>query len=118
MPKPKAAFDTLYPYRLYEPEEVLDSELMYTVPEVARLLQGLAPEVELAADAEDKVVAWTIPWLLSHADDLVINDPEGDDPGYFGLASDERPADEIPADVADVHAPDGTDGTNTPDSTQ
>ena len=118
MPEPKSAFDTLYPYRLYEPEEVLDPELMYTVPEVARLLQGLDPEVELGTDAEDRVVAWTIPWLISHADDLVINDPEGDEPGYFGLASDERPADEIPADVEDVHAPDDTDDRHAPDGAE
>ncbi|MDQ2053643.1 DUF5827 family protein [Halobellus sp. H-GB7] len=101
MPKPKDDFDTLYPYRLYEPTEVLDSELMYTVPEIARLLQGLDPDVELDADTEDRVVAWTIPWLMTHADELVINDPVGDEPGYFGVASEDRPVEEIPDD-ADV----------------
>jgi hypothetical protein len=109
VPEPKSAFDTLYPYRLYEPEEVLDPDLMYTVPEVARLLQGIDPGTELAADAEDRVIAWTIPWLMAHADDLVINDPVGDEPGYFGLASDEGATEEIPDDVEDVHAPDGAD---------
>jgi hypothetical protein len=109
MPKPKSAFDTLYPYRLYDPEEVLDPELMYTVPEIARALQGLDPEVELEPDAEDRVIEWTIPWLMRHADDLVINDPEGDEPGYFGLESDERPADRIPGDVEDVHDPDASE---------
>jgi len=98
MPKPKDDFDTLYPYRLYEPTEVLDSELMYTVPEIARLLQGLDPDVELDADTEDRVVAWTIPWLMTHADELVINDPVGDEPGYFGVASEDRPVEEIPDD--------------------
>ncbi|RLM94795.1 hypothetical protein D3D02_02100 [Halobellus sp. Atlit-38R] len=101
MPKPKDDFDTLYPYRLYEPTEVLDSELMYTVPEIARLLQGLDPDVELDADTEDRVVAWTIPWLMTHADELVINDPVGDEPGYFGVDSEDRPVEEIPDD-ADV----------------
>ncbi|RLM59274.1 hypothetical protein DVK02_00535 [Halobellus sp. Atlit-31R] len=101
MPKPKADFETLYPYRLYEPTEILDPELMYTVPEIARLLQGLDPDVELDADTEDRVVAWTIPWLMTHADDLVINDPVGDEPGYFGVASEDRPPEEIPDD-ADV----------------
>ena len=101
MPKPKDDFDTLYPYRLYEPTEVLDSELMYTVPEIARLLQGLDPDVELDADTEDRVVAWTIPWLMTHANELVINDPVGDEPGYFGVASEDRPVEEIPDD-ADV----------------
>ena len=101
MPRPKADFDTLYPYRLYEPGEVLDPEMMYTVPEIARLLQGLDPEAELDADTEDRVVAWTIPWLMEHTDDLVINDPVGDEPGYFGVASEDRSIEEIPED-ADV----------------
>lgn len=96
MPRPKDEFDTLYPYRLYEPEEVLDEELMYTVPEIARTLQGLDPETELDQDTEDRVVTWTIPWLMAHADELVINDPEGDEPGYFGLQSASRPPDDIP----------------------
>ena len=98
MPKPKDDFDTLYPYRLYEPTEVLNADLMYTVPEIARLLQGLDPDVELDADTEDRVVAWTIPWLMTHADELVINDPVGDEPGYFGVASEDRPVEEIPDD--------------------
>ena len=103
MPKPKSAFETLYPYQLYEPEEILDPELMYTVPEIARVLQGLNSDVELDPDAEERVIAWTIPWLIAHADDLVINDPEGGEPGYFGLESDERPPEEIPDDAEDVH---------------
>ncbi|WP_336023148.1 DUF5827 family protein [Halobellus salinisoli] len=96
MPKPKSAFETLYPYRLYEPEDVLDPEKMYTVPEIARLLQGLDPDAQLDADTEDRVVVWTIPWLMAHAEELVINDPVGDEPGYFGVASDDRPPQEIP----------------------
>ncbi|WP_144900856.1 DUF5827 family protein [Halobellus captivus] len=101
MPKPKSEFETLYPYQLYEPEDVLDAGMMYTVSEIARLLQGLDPEARLDADSEDRVVAWTIPWLMAHADELVINDPVGDEPGYFGVASDDRPPEEIPDD-ADV----------------
>jgi hypothetical protein len=96
MPRPKGEFETLYPYRLYEPADVLDEDLMYTVPEIARLLQGLAPDADLDADTEDRVVAWTIPWLMVHADDLVINDPVGDEPGYFGVVSAGRAPDEIP----------------------
>ncbi|WP_311172244.1 DUF5827 family protein [Halobellus ordinarius] len=99
MPKPKDDFETLYPYRLYEPTEILDPELMYTVPEIARLLQGLDPATKLDADTEDRVVAWTIPWLIQHADALVINDPVGDEPGYFGLAEDADEVDEIPEDA-------------------
>ena len=101
MPEPKDAFETLYPYRLYEPEEVLDPEMMYTVPEIARLLQGLDPDVKLDADTEERVVAWTIPWLVVHAEELVINDPVGDDPGYFGVETAEDEAETIPDD-ADV----------------
>ncbi|SFR57967.1 DUF5827 family protein [Halogeometricum limi] len=96
MPRPKDDFDTLYPYRLYDPEDVLAEDTMYTVPEIARLLQGLDPETQLDADTEDRIVVWTVPWLMSHADELVINDPEGDEPGYFGVQSSSRPADDIP----------------------
>ncbi|SFH06753.1 hypothetical protein SAMN04488063_0067 [Halopelagius inordinatus] len=99
MPRPKDDFETLYPYRLYEPREILDEESMYTVPEIARLLQGLAPDAELDAATEDRVVAWTIPWLMNHADELVINDPVGDEPGYFGVVSEDRAPDEIPDDA-------------------
>ncbi|ELZ35037.1 hypothetical protein C474_01712 [Halogeometricum pallidum JCM 14848] len=99
MPKSKDEFDTLYPYQLYEPEEILEEDLMYTVPEMSRVLQGLDPETELDAETEDRIVVWTVPWLMAHADELVINDPEGDEPGYFGLKSQSRPADEIPEDA-------------------
>ncbi|QCC47636.1 DUF5827 family protein [Halobellus limi] len=99
MPRPKDAFETLYPYRLYDPDEVLDPELMYTVPEIARLLQGLDPDVELDADTEERVVAWTIPWLMVHADELVINDPVGDEPGYFGVEAADDEAETIPDDA-------------------
>ena len=99
MPKRKDEFDTLYPYQLYEPEEILEEDLMYTVPEISRVLQGLDPETELDAETEERIVVWTVPWLMEHADELVINDPEGDEPGYFGLHSQSRPADEIPEDA-------------------
>ncbi|MFB6091932.1 MAG: DUF5827 family protein [Haloquadratum sp.] len=99
MPRPKDAFETLYPYRLYEPEEILDPELMYTVPEIARLLQGLDPDAELDPDTEDRVITWTIPWLMKHADELVINDPVGDEPGYFGVESEDGETEAIPDDA-------------------
>ncbi|MFB6089497.1 MAG: DUF5827 family protein [Halobellus sp.] len=99
MPKPKDDFDTLYPYRLYEPEEILDPDQMYTVPEIARLLQGLDPEVDLDPETEESLIRWTVPWLMAHTDDLVINDPVGDEPGYFGVESDDRPSEEIPDDA-------------------
>ncbi|ERG97808.1 MAG: hypothetical protein J07HQX50_01837 [Haloquadratum sp. J07HQX50] len=86
MPKSKAEFETLYPYQLYEPAEILERDLMYTIPEIARRLQGLDPEAELAPDAEERVIEWTIPWIIMYADKFVINDPAGDEPGYFGVA--------------------------------
>jgi hypothetical protein len=36
---------------------------------------------------------------MAHTDDLVINDPVGDEPGYFGLVHDEHPPEEIPEDA-------------------
>lgn len=85
MPRPKSAFDALYPYEVYEPAELFDPERMYTVAEVARLLQDLPPDADLAPETEERVIAWTVPWLFAHRDDLVISDPVGDEPGYFGL---------------------------------
>lgn len=89
MPKPKSEVDTLYPYQVYEPEELLDSDLMYTVGEVARLLQGLPLDTDLDVETEERIIAWTVPWLFANRDDLVINDPEGDEPGLFGLRTEE-----------------------------
>lgn len=88
MPRPKSEFDTLYPYQLYTPEEILDPELMYTLPEIARRMQDLAPDTDIDEESEARIVAWTIPWMVYHQESFVINDPEGDDPGYFGLATD------------------------------
>ncbi|MFB6131188.1 MAG: DUF5827 family protein [Salinigranum sp.] len=104
MPRSKAEFDTLYPYRLYTPAELLDPDRMYTVPEIARMMQGLDPEMPLDEVTEDRIIQWTIPWLVANADDLVINDPEGDEPGYFGVrtgAADDL-GDEEPDPVPDV----------------
>ena len=86
MPRPKDDFDTLYPYQMYTPAEILDPDLLYTVPEIGRLLQDLAPDTHLEEETEARIIAWTIPWLVYNQDDLVINDPEGDEPGYFGVS--------------------------------
>jgi hypothetical protein len=87
MPRDKSDFDTLYPYQLYAPEEILDPELMYTIPEIARLLQGLPADADIDVESEERIVAWTIAWMVTNADAFVINDPVGDEPGYFGLRS-------------------------------
>lgn len=87
MPVPKADFDALYPCAFYEPGDLLSPELMYTVEELARLLQGLEPAAELAPETEAVLLDWTIPWIIANADDLVIADPRDEgEPGYYGLA--------------------------------
>ena len=85
MPRAKSEFDTLYSYEVYDPTELLDTDAMYRVDEIARLMQDLPPTAELDPETEDRLIAWTIPWLFEHRGDLCISDPAGDEPGYFGL---------------------------------
>ncbi|MGZ0746338.1 DUF5827 family protein [Haloparvum sp. AD34] len=100
MPEPKDAFDEIYPCDFYTAEELLEPDKMYTVPEIARLLQGLDPDAEVDEGTEAVLVDWAIPWVMTNADDLVIGEPlEEEGPGYYGLATDatestERAADE------------------------
>ncbi len=90
MPVPKAEFDQLYPATFYEPADLLDPEQMYTVYEIARLLQELDPDAALEPQTEDILLDWAIPWIQVHADDLVVAEPRDDDePGYYGLATEE-----------------------------
>ena len=89
MPRPKSDFDRLHPCDFYEPDELLDADRMYTVYEIARLLQELDPDAEIDAETEDILLDWAIPWVVNNADDLVIAEPEADDePGYYGLKTD------------------------------
>jgi len=86
VPKPKSEFETLVPCEFYEPAELLDPDEMYTVYEIARLLQDLEPGAELDPDTENVLLDWTIPWVMANADDLVVADPpDEDEPGYYGL---------------------------------
>jgi hypothetical protein len=86
MPRPKSAFDSIVPCEYYDPEELLDPDEMYTVYEIARLLQDLDPTAELDEATEDVLLDWTIPWVMGNADDLVVAEPPSDDaPGYYGL---------------------------------
>jgi len=86
MPVPKSEFDRLYPCEFYDPQELLDSGKMYTVPEIARLLQQLDPEADLDPDTEAVLIDWAIPWIMTNAGDLAVADPrEDDEPGYYGL---------------------------------
>lgn len=86
MPRPKDDFEELYPCDFYTPEDLLDENLTYTVPEIARLLQGFETDAELNDGIEDVLLDWTIPWIMRNSEQLVIAEPTKDDePSYFGL---------------------------------
>ena len=90
MPVSKDEFEQLHPCDFYTAEELLDPDEMYTVYEIARMLQELDPDAEIDAETEAILLDWAIPWVISNADDLVVADPRSDDePGYYGLATDE-----------------------------
>ncbi|MFW6382875.1 MAG: DUF5827 family protein [Haloferacaceae archaeon] len=89
MPKPKSAADRLYPCDFYTPEELFDPDELYTVPEIARLLQELEPDADIDDSTERVLLDWAIPWVMVHADDLVVAEPtEEGEPGYYGLKTD------------------------------
>lgn len=86
MPVPKDEFEQIYPCEFYTAAELFEPGLMYTVPEIARLLQSLDPDADLDPDAELVLIDWAIPWIVANADDLVIAEPPGENqPGYYGL---------------------------------
>jgi hypothetical protein len=89
MPRPKSDFDQLHPCDFYEPAELLESNQMYSVYEIARLLQELDPDAELEPETEDILLDWAIPWVMYNSEDLVIAEPPSDEePGYYGLKTD------------------------------
>jgi hypothetical protein len=86
MPRSKDDFDALHPCDFYTPEELLDPDRMYTVGEIARLLQELDPDVDLEPEEEAVLLDWAIPWIVENGHDLVVGEPpEETDPGYYGL---------------------------------
>jgi len=90
MPVEKDEFEALYPCDFYTVEELFEPEEMYTVSEVARLLQGLGPDTEIDAETEAILVDWAIPWIVTNADDLVVAEPRvANEPGYYGLKREE-----------------------------
>jgi hypothetical protein len=93
MPRPKSAFDDLRPLEFRDPVEVLEPDEMYTIYEVGRLLQGVAPDRELDVETENVLLDWAIPWMLHHSDAFVFAEPASEgDPGYYGLAEDDGQA--------------------------
>jgi hypothetical protein len=88
MPVPRSEFEDLRPLSFREPAAVLDEGELYTIYEIARLLQGLDPGVELDVETEDVLLDWAIPWVMLHADAFVFAEPAADsEPGYYGLAT-------------------------------
>ena len=86
MPRPREAFEDLRPFEFRDPDEVLDREQLYTVYEIARLLQGLDPRRELEAETEAILLDWAIPWMLDNSEAFVFAEPDADEePGYYGL---------------------------------
>jgi len=86
MPREKSTFDQLHPCDFYAPAELLADDRMYTVYEIARMLQELDPDAELDPETENVLLDWAIPWIVFNAEDLVVAEPEDDnEPGYYGL---------------------------------
>lgn len=101
MPRPKADFEALYPCDFYEPAELLEPDRMYTVTEIARLLQGLGVDEEVDAETEQVLLDWAVPWIMYRSEDLVIAEPPTDDePGYYGVR--EEGDVRLPDDETDV----------------
>ena len=87
MPIPKADATDLRPLEFREPAEVLEPDKLYTIYEVARLLQGVPVDEKLDIETENVLMDWAIPWMMKHADSFVFAEPAADsDPGYYGLA--------------------------------
>jgi len=87
MPIPRDEVDDLRPLAFRRPEEVLDPDKLYTIYEVARLLQGVSVDEKLDIETENVLLDWAIPWMMNHADSFVFAEPAADDdPGYYGLA--------------------------------
>jgi len=109
MPVPKSEFDDLRSFAYPDPEAVLDPDQMYTVYEIARLLQGLEPTEELDPETEAIILDWTIPWILDNTDSFVFAEPADDrEPGHYGLATDETMADDTTETSDETRTPDDT----------
>jgi hypothetical protein len=98
MPRPKSEFEDLRELAFRDPAEVLDSDEMYTIYEVGRLLQGVDPDRELDVETENVLLDWAIPWMMTHSEAFVFAEPESEEePGYYGLAPEVPAGDESQA---------------------
>jgi len=89
MPVSRDEYGELRPLAFRTPAEVLDPDSLYTVYEIARLLQGLEPDAQLEPATEDILLDWAIPWMLYNAESFVFAEPQSDtEPGYYGLVLD------------------------------
>ncbi len=87
MPINRSDAGELRPLSFREPAEVLDEEKLYTIYEIARLLQGVDVDAELDVETENVLLDWAIPWMMKYADRFVFAEPTDDtEPGYYGLA--------------------------------
>ena len=63
-----------------------DPDTMYTVYEIARLLQGVEVDRELDAATEGVFLDWAIPWMLDNQAAFCFAEPDDDaSPGFYGL---------------------------------
>ena len=86
MPRPREEFEDLRAFEFRDPEEVLEEEYLYTVYEIARLLQGLDPDREMDAETEAILLDWAVPWMLDNSEAFVFAEPDADEePGHYGL---------------------------------
>jgi hypothetical protein len=90
MPRPKDDFDRLFPCDFFTAEELLDPDRMYSIDEIARLLQGLDPDADLDDETESVLLDWAVPWVIYRSEQLVVAEPPAEDePGYYGLRREE-----------------------------
>jgi len=90
MPVERSAFDDLRPLTFRDPDDVLDADELYTVYEIARLLQGLDPDADVDVETETILLDWAIPWMMRHSDSLVFAEPRAsNEPGYYGLRTED-----------------------------
>lgn len=86
MPVPKAEFDDLRALSFRDPADVLEADKLYTIYEIARLLQGLDADADIDGETEAILLDWAIPWMLTNSDAFVFAEPRSDDePGYYGV---------------------------------